>query len=352
MKKLLLVMITLLALVGMVFAQGTSETSSAGSAAKAEPSGKLVIYTSAADEEYETIMNGFSAKYPKIEVEAVQAGGGELKTRIKAEAANPQGDIMASCVYADSIGMKDNWEPYIVSRNAQLPKNMQNNTDGAITWNTVQLVCLLVNKAEAAKLGVTIKSYKDLLNPVLKGHIISANPAASSSAWNQLSTMLAAMGGYESEATWNYLDKLAENLGGVLSGSSSKVYKSVLNGEYVVGITYEAPCVTYIEEGKGDTVEIVYPEEGINAIQFGAAMIKGCKHPENAKLYLEWVSSDECQQALAATTQRQVNMTMKTTNPNMKSMTDIKIVDRDEKYLAAHQTEILDRWAKIWAKYN
>ena len=105
------------------------------------------------------------------------------------------------------------------------------------------------------------------------------------------------------------------------------------------------PCVTYIEEGMGDVVEIVYPTEGINAIQFASAIIKDARNLENAKLYIDWLVSDELQAALAATTQRQANVTIPTTNPNMKSMSDIKFVPRDDAYLAEHQSEILDKWA-------
>lgn len=346
MRKVVITLLCVLLACSTVFAQGSSEK------AAGKQSGKLVIYTTAADEEYETIVGGFIKKYPQIKVEAVQAGAGELKTRIQAEAGNPQADIMSGLNYPDYLSMKNNWEPYIPSNNGSLPPNMQNNTEGRLHFGTVQVTNLLVNKAEAAKLGVKIESYADLLNPALKGKIISANPAASSSAWNQLSTMLSSMGGYDSKEAWDFLERLAENLGGVMSGSSSACYKTVLQGEYVVGITYEAPCVTYIEEGQGDKVEIVYPSEGTNFIQFASAIIKDAKNMENAKLFIEWLMSDELQANLASTTQRQANITLPTTNPNMKSMSEIKFSDRDEVYLAANQQNILDRWARIWAKYN
>ena len=174
MKKSLMIMLMLVLSVAFAFASGSSEKAAADG-----PSGKLVLYSTAADEEFETIVGGFMDKYPGIEVEAVQAGAGELKTRIKAEANNPQADVMAGLNYPDYLSMAENWEPYIPAINSELPENMQNNTDGLITWGTVQLVNLLVNKEEAAKLGVTITSYEDLLNPALKGKIISSNPASS-----------------------------------------------------------------------------------------------------------------------------------------------------------------------------
>ena len=111
----------------------------------------------------------FQERYPDIKVEAVQAGAGELKTRIKAEAENPRADVMSGLNYPDYVSMKENWEPYVAQRNSELPESMQNNTDGALTYGTVQLVNLLVNKEQAEKAGVSIHSYADLLNPKLKG---------------------------------------------------------------------------------------------------------------------------------------------------------------------------------------
>ncbi len=345
MKKLSSFLIVLLCC-GMVFAQGASEAKANG------PSGKLIIYTTTYDTEYYMITDAFTEKYPDITIEAVTAGAGELKTRIKAEAANPQADVMlGGLLYSDYVNMPDSWEPYASVNDSNMPEGFKNDT-GCLTYQTIQLVNLLVNKKLASELGVEIKSYDDLLNPKLKGKIISANPAASSSAWNQLSTILAVKGGYESAAAWDYLDKLVQNLGGVMSSSSSACYKNVLNGEYVVGLTYEAPCVTYIEEGKGDVVEIVFPTEGVTAIPFASAIIRNAKNMDNAKLFMDFLTSDQAQALWAGSTARQANIDLPTTNPTLTPMNEVKVMPRDGKYLAEKQSEILDKWTKLWAKYN
>ena len=331
---------------GSLSAQGVSENTSS------RPSGKLVIYTTTYDTEYYMITDAFTARYPDITIEAVTAGSGELKTRIKAESENPQADVMfGGLLYSDYVKMGDAWEPYVASNDTRMPEGFKNDT-GCMTYHTIQLVNLLVNKKLAKELGVEIKSYEDLLNPKLKGKIISANPAASSSAWNQLSTILAVKGGYESAEAWDYLDKLVQNLDGVMSSSSSSCYKNVLNGEYVVGLTYEAPCVTYIEEGKGDIVEIVFPSEGVTAIPFASAIVRNAKDMENAKLFMDFVVSDEAQKLWAASTARQANISLPTTNPTLTPMNDVKVMPRNGKYLAEKQSEILDKWTKLWAKYN
>ncbi len=347
MRKILLVLVTLLMVVSLSFAQGAKDLND-----NVAGSGKLVIYSTTYDEEFNMIVGAFEQKYPEIKIDTVTAGAGELKTRIVAEAQNPQADVMfGGLLYSDYVNMPDTWEPYVAKNNASFPDGFKNDT-GSLTYITIQLVNLLVNKAEAKKLGVTINSYEDLLNPVLKGRIASADPAASSSAWNQLSTILAAKGGYESQEAWDYLDKLVANLNGVLTSSSSGVYKGVYNGEYVVGLTYEAPCVTYIEEGHGDIVEIVFPSEGVTAIPFASAIIKNAKNMDNAKLFIDWVASDDAQKLWAGSTARQGNTNLPTTNKTLIPVDKIKIVPRDSEYLANNQKKIIEKWSTLWAKHN
>ncbi|MGB4407086.1 MAG: extracellular solute-binding protein [Sphaerochaeta sp.] len=348
MKKAVLTFLILLVVVSCIFAQGAKSTTVTAEAGI----GKLVIYTTNFDEEYNLIVGGFEKKYPNIKIEAVTGGAGELKTRIKAEVENPQADVMfGGLIYSDFVNMGEFFETYVASNNKAFPAEMQNTT-GKLTNGTIQVVNLFVNKAEAKKLGVTVTSYKDLLNPVLKGKIISANPAASSSAWNQLSTMLSSMGGYESKQAWDYIETLVKNLNGVMSSGSSGVYKGVFNGEYVVGITYESPCLTYIEDGYGDSVEIVYPVEGSNAITFASAIVKNAKDMDNAKLFMDWIASDEGQSLWATSTVRPANTNIPITNTVLTPTNKIKLSPRDNEYLASNQQAILDRWTDLWAKHN
>lgn len=350
MKKTIAVIFILLISTACVFSNAASEK-----ATTTEPSGKLIVYTTAAQAEQDTIIwDGFCKKYPKISVEVVQAGSGVLVSRIAAEKENPQADIMAGLNYPQSLGADgDLWESYIVPTNDQLPKAMQDDSNGKLHYSCTQFVCLIVNKNECAKLGVEVNSYADLLNPALKGHIISANPAASSSAWNQLTTMLSVMGdSCADEKAWEYVEKFAANLGGVMSGSSSKCYKDVINGEYAVGVTYEAGVLDYLATGEYPYCEMVFPSEGITEIKFASAIVKGCKNLDNAKLYIDWIMSDECQSALASTSQRQANPNFSSSFPSMPNSTDVLLQNRDEQYFSEHKPEIIERWTSIWAKYS
>lgn len=333
-----------------VFAQGTNEVASSD-----EPSGKLVVYTTAAQAEQDTIIwNGFCQKYPKISVEVVTGGSGVLVSRVAAEKENPQADIVAGLNYPQAFGEDGElWYSYVVPTNDTLPEAMQDDTNGKLHYSCTQFVCLIVNKDECAKLGVEVKSYADLLNPALKGHIISADPAASSSAWNQLTTMLSVMGdSVADDKAWDYVEKFAANLGGVMSGSSSACYKSVINGEYAVGVTYEAGVLDYLATGEYPYCEMVFPSEGITQIKFASAIVNGCKNLDNAKLYIDWIMSDECQEALAKTSQRQANPNFPSTFPSMPNSSEVKLMPRDDAFFAENKPAIIEKWTSIWAKYS
>lgn len=348
MKKGIIFLLISFIVMSAAFAQGSNEATTKNESG----TGKLVIYTTNFDEEYNLIVGGFEEKYPDIKIEAINGGAGELKTRIKAETENPQADVMfGGLLYSDYVNMGEYFEPYVAKNNDAFPEAMRNNT-GVLTNGTIQIVNLIINRAEAKKLGVTITSYADLLNPKLKGKIISANPASSSSAWNQLSTILSSMGGYESAEAWDYVDKLVQNLDGVMSSGSSGVYKGVFNGEYVVGLTYESPCVTYIEDGHGDVIEIVYPTEGSNAITFASAIVKNAKNMDNAKLFMDWIASDEAQALWASSTVRQANTNIPTTNKVLTPTDKISLSSRDSDYLAKNQANIVEKWTQVWAKHN
>ncbi len=98
-----------------------------------------------------------------------------------------------------------------------------------------------------------------------------AAPDASSSGWRQLQTILATMGDeFDDEKGWDYIQQLIPM---TFSTTSSKdVYNLVINGEYVVGLSYESGVVAQIKDGA--QVDCVYMEEGNTAMAGGAAIVK------------------------------------------------------------------------------
>ena len=147
--------------------------------------------------------------------------------------------------------------------------------------------------------GMKIDGFEDLLNPALKGKIAFGDPVNSSSAFQSLMAMLYGMGKNGdpmSPEAWDYVDKFIANLDGKMCNSSSQVYKGVAGGEYVVGLTWEDPAANLVKNGA--KVKVVFPVEGAIFPGESVQILKNCKHPENAKKFVDYMLSEKVQNAV------------------------------------------------------
>lgn len=259
---------------------------------------KLVLYTSAGASEYELIVGLFNEKYPDIEVEIVSAGSGELASRITAEKEAPYGDVMMGGGNTTYRGIEDCLEAYESVEAANIfPEFMPE--DHLYTPCYINVNAIIVNNTLLAATGVTVDGWESLTNETLKGNISFASPADSSSALEVIVNMLAAMNGTGNiEDGWAFVEKFVANLAGRFASGSSAAYKNVVNGEYAVGLCNEDKVISYMKDGAD--VSPVYAKEGITLRTSNIARIKGGANEKNAKLFIDFVVSLECQTAMEA----------------------------------------------------
>ena len=108
--------------------------------------------------------------------------------------------------------------------------------------------------------------------------------------------MLYTMGEGNIENGWEYIEKLYSNLDNKILDSSSAVYKGVADGEYSVGLTYENAAADYVSSGA--PVQIVYMKEGVIMKANGACIVKNAKNIENAKKFIDYITSFEAQKKM------------------------------------------------------
>ncbi len=322
--------------------ESTKAAEETTAAKAAQGGGNLVIYSPNSEGLMNATIPLFEEKYG-VNVEVIQAGTGELVKRIQSEKNDPYGDVLFGGSWSLAYDNKNLWEPYVSANNDNV-MDAYKNTCGFITGNVLDGSVLIVN---TDLLGdIEINGYKDLLNPELKGKIATADPANSSSAFAQLTNMLLAMGGYEDDAAWKYVEDLFTNVDGKICESSSAVYKGVADGEYVVGLSYEDPCAQLVRDGA--PVKIVYPKEGTVYLPASATIIKGAKNMDNAKLFIDFILSDEVQNIWGSTlTNRPVIKDAKTSD-FMKPISDIKVIEEDIPYVSGNKQKIVDRYTEIF----
>lgn len=255
---------------------------------------ELVVYSAAATDENELMVAEFNKLYPDIQVDIVSAGSGELASRITAEAANPQGDLMVGGSYSIYTGIQEQLSEY-VSPNAADCYEKFTSPNPKFTAIQINVNTIIINNALVSQLGVTVDGWESLTDPALKGNIIFADPAASSSGLEQLVNMLTAMNTTGNpDDGWDFVTKFITNLDGKLSSSSSAVYNNTVNGEYAVGLTNEEKVIQNMQDGAD--VSPVYAKEGITLRTSYTGIIAGAKNEYNARLFIDFLTSKEYQQ--------------------------------------------------------
>ncbi len=333
MKKLIFVALVISAL--FVFtACSDSEASANGE------SDSLIVYSPNSDGLLNATVPLFEEKYG-VEVEVISAGTGELFKRIEGEQNDPQGDVIYGGSLATYMLHPDLFETYTSANNADII-SMYQNKDGYITPYVLDGSVLVLNKTLTA--GMDIKGYADLIDPSLEGKIVSANPAASSSAYAHLTNMLLAMGGYENQDAWDYVKELYSLA--VTIDSSSSVWRGVRDGEYAIGLSYEDPSAKLVQDGAD--VEVVYMEEGAVFLPAGSAVIKGAKNMVNAKLFIDFITSKEIQDSFGLTlTNRPVYNNAQTAD-YMTPFNELSILEEDTPYVSENKDDIVNKFQEIY----
>lgn len=304
----------------------------------------LVVYSPNSEGLIEAIIPAFEEE-TGIKVELQQVGTGELIKKLQAEKSDPVADIMFGGQDSHYIPNKDLFEEY-VGNNDELVLEEYQNKSGVSTSYTIDGSCLVVNTNLIG--DIKIESYEDLLNPELKGKIATGDPTNSSSSFAQLTNMLLAKGGYEDAKAWEYVEALFKNIDGKVLSSSSSVYKSVADGEMIVGLSYEDPTVTL--EKDGAPVKVIYPSEGAVYLPAKTGIIKNAKHMDNAKAFIDFVQSQECQDNLGTTTTNRPVLKDVKIGDVMKPIGDIKTIEEDQEYVIGHREEIVEKYKDIYSK--
>lgn len=307
-----------------------------------EPEGTVVVYSPHDADPLNAGINAFMEKYPNVKVEVVAAGTGELLNRIKAESNSPLADVLWGGGADSLAAFKDYFAPYVCANDEFIDEKFKDKDDLWIGESPLPMV-LFYNKELLEKDGIPVpQSWNDLLKPELKGKIAFTLPSKSGSAYTQLVTMILGHGGKEDG--WKFIEDLYANLDGKMLDSSSKAHKLVADGEYYVGLTLEKAAVLYKDN---DNVGFVYPNDGTSAVPDGVALVKDGPNPDNAKLFIDFVTSKECQMSQMNDWSRRPVRSDIEVAEGLDPLTEIELVDYDFDWAANNKEEIIERFNDI-----
>ena len=275
-------------------AAGTESSAAADSdlvtAAKEE--GTLVVYGSCEEDYLAAACDNFEKLYG-IKVQYQRLSTGEVQSKIEEEAGNPSGDVWfggTTDPYNVAAG-EGLLEPYEAENASHLISDTYRDADGQWYGIYKGILGFMVNQDELDRMGIEApQDWADLLDPKYKDLIWLSNYNTAGTAKLVVNTMVQKFGHDEGI---KYLVDLDKNIQ-VYTKSGSGPSKNVGTGECVIGIGFLHDGITQIEDNGYGNISLIIPSSG-TSFEIGAtAIFKGCKHPNAAKLWIEYALSPDC----------------------------------------------------------
>ncbi len=260
--------------------------------AAAQAEGELVVYGSCEEEYLAAACEHFQELYG-IKVNYQRLSTGEVQAKIEEENGNPSADAWfgGTTDPYNVLAKEDLLEPYAAQNASHLIDDMYKDADGKWYGIYKGILGFMVNTDELDRLGLEAPAdWQDLLKEEYKGLIWLSNYNTAGTAKLVVNTMIQKYGHDEGIQYLVDLDKNIE----VYTKSGSGPSKNVGTGECVIGIGFLHDGITQIVDNQYGNIALVIPSSG-TSFEIGAtAMFKGAKHPNAAKLWIEYALSPEC----------------------------------------------------------
>jgi iron(III) transport system substrate-binding protein len=273
------------------------------SAAKAE--GSVVVNGPPTDTVRVALTEEFQKKYG-ITVTYIGLPSGEAATRVRAERASGRYllDVLVSgsdtpiATFLPS-GWLDKIEPALIEPDVINKKNWK---DGHIWYVDPQHTIIRVLQYVTLELAVNTKlvqpkeipTWKSLLDPKWRGKILAKDPTAAGSGQSLTSYLYLTFGG-------DFIKKLYQDQQPVFTANSRQAAQWLAQGNYGVWLGADmSQLEPFIKAGY--PIAPVDPTDGPGILTGGfglISLINKAPHPNAAKLFVNWIASQEGEYAFA-----------------------------------------------------
>ena len=260
--------------------------------AAAQAEGTLVVYGSCEEEYLAVACEKFQELYG-IEVQYQRLSTGEVQSKVEEEAGTPSGDVWfgGTTDPYNVCAAEGLLEAYEAENASHLLGEAYRDKDGYWYGIYKGILGFMVNVDELERMGLEKPAdWADLTKPEYQGLIWLSNYNTSGTAKLVINTMIQKYGHDEGI---QYLVDLDKNIH-VYTKSGSGPSKNVGTGECVIGIGFLHDGITQIVDNGYGNVELIIPSSGTSYEIGATAIFKGAKHPNAAKLWIEFALSPDC----------------------------------------------------------
>ena len=301
------------------------------------------VYTAWPESLSQPIFKAYTAK-TGVQINFIRLSTGELVARASAEKNNPRADVIWGAPGDGFAAAKEAGiiEPYKTANIDKIPAELRDK-DGYYTAVSKNTLIFMSNAKLLKEKGLKAPtSWNDLLDPVFKGQIQTADARTSGTALTRILSIYYAFGKDEEKAI-DYQKKLHKNV---------QVYTKSGGGCTVpASLGQTTVCIAHMPDAmeakkKGYDVVVSFPKEGVAAVIEGVALVKGAKNREAAVKFIEWTFSKEMQDLLDKN-----NVYMLPTLPGASIdaevqalMKEAKLLPVDLEWVGKNRKRLVDRW--------
>jgi iron(III) transport system substrate-binding protein len=311
-------------------------------AAKAE-GGELTWYTAHSDDiTAQALGRAFEAAYPGIKVNVLRTTAQVAYQRITQEikADSIQCDVFSSTDLGHYVELKAKGEfaKYVPDNAGKVLDIYKNyDPDGYYHVTSAGLIMIGYNTGTVKEADAP-KNWTDLLDPKWKDQIALGHPGFSGYVGTWALTL-------RNQYGWDFFEKLAKNNPRV--GRSINDTVTMLNaGESA--IAGSGPVGTLMESvQKGNPLAMIYPTEGTVLIIAPSSIMKGSKHPNAARLFMEFLLSEGASRIWV----EHFNETIRpevSASAGAKSARDVKIIRPTVEQITKGVPEVIKQWRETF----
>jgi iron(III) transport system substrate-binding protein len=311
--------------------------------------GELVLYCTVQEEWCRPMVAGFE-KATGIKVLMTRKSSGEFYAQLKAEAANPRGDVWWGGTGDPHLQAAEEGltQEYKSPKLADLQDWAVRQAESS-KYRTVGVYAGALgysyNAEQLKKKNIAEpKCWSDLIKPAFKDEVQVANPNSSGTSYTMLATLVQLMG---EDKAFEYLAALHKNINQYTKSGGAPA-RAAATGESLVGITFQHDAVVHAMAGA--PVKIVSPCEGTGYEIGSMSIVKGARNLENAKKWYDWALTPEAQAiGSEAKVSYQVPSNKNAPVPaQAPKLTEVKLINYDfVKYgSSAERKRLLTKWDK------
>src|SRR3982074_3409499 len=305
--------------------------------------GELTWYTAHSDDiTSQALGRSFESIYPGIKVNVLrttaQAAYQPITQEIKASAI--QCDVLSSTDIGHSVELKAKgaFEKYIPENSSKVLDIYKGyDPDGYYFVTSAGLIGIGYNTTKVKEADAP-KNWTDLLDPRWNNNIALGHPGFSGYVGTWALTL-------RNQYGWQFFEKVVKNNPPV--GRSMNDTVTILHaGESAV--EGSRPAATLLESvRKGNPLAMVYPTDGTVLIIAPSSIMKGCKHPNAARLFMEFLMSTEASQIWVDHFTESIRPEIPASK-QAKSAKDLKIIRPTVAEITKGVPEVIKQWRETF----